>query len=165
MTAKVLPIVGFEAIRALNSFSTLMLGLKMIPEHLHKTYEEFLDEMHALDDDGLRKKIRLALHFVELDKDSVHALMGFATDANGIAYSASNIRTLSPDQAIEAMVEVCLVVARMKITIVTEEEKKRLKTSRLTSAKSISEIPRSRWRSWLTWPFFGRGKTQRKKKR
>ena len=126
---KVLELKGYKSLRALNAFSALMLGLKMIPEYMGETYEAFLNRVSGMPEADQLKMIRQAALFVELQKEEVEALVGFCCDKNGVPYEAANMKTLSPDELIEIIVAVCGEIAKMKIDFVTPNEKKKSETS------------------------------------
>lgn len=124
---KVLELKGYKSLRAYNVFSTLMLGLKMIPDYMHLSYEEFLGSIDQMNEDDQRKMLKKAAMFVNLEKEEIEAIICFATDKHGVPYSSENIRNLTPDKLIEAIVEVCMQVSKIKVDFVSEDEKKKLK--------------------------------------
>ncbi len=123
---KVLELKGFKSLRALNGFHSLLLGMKMLPMHIAQSYVEFYKDFELLPEKEQRATLKEAALFVELDKDEVEAIVSFCCDPNGIPYEASNIKNLSPDQLIEAIVSVCFEIGKIKIDFVTDEEKKNL---------------------------------------
>ncbi len=74
--------------------------------------------------------------FVQLGQDEVEALISFATDSNGIPYSAVNLKNLSVGDLHEVIVSVCMEIGRIKIDIVSEDEKKNSLDSQSTSDNS-----------------------------
>lgn len=126
---QVLELRGFKSLRALNAFNTLLLGLKMLPAYMGETYEDFLNRINAMPFEDQMKMIREAAMFVELQKEEVEALICFCADKNGVPYEAANLKNLGPDQIIDIIVAVCGEIAKMKIDFVTDNEKKKLKTS------------------------------------
>lgn len=129
---KVLELRGYKSLKALNAFHTLMLGLKMLPSYMAETYEEFYSRVEDMPESDQEKLIREAILFVNLERDEVEALACFCCDANGVPYSAENIKSLSPSDLVEIIVAVCKEIARIKINFVSENEKKNSKTSQLT---------------------------------
>jgi hypothetical protein len=121
---KVLELKGYKSLRAFNAFHTLMLGLKMLPMYIGESYERFYENMKELPESEQESMIRQAALFVELTKDEVEALASFCTDANGIPFQASNINNLSPDQIVDVIVSVCKEIAKFKIDLLTDKEKK-----------------------------------------
>lgn len=121
---KVLELRGYKSLRALNVFHTLMLGLKMLPSYMGETYEEFFDRISKMDAASQEKMIREAALFVELQREEVEAIITFCTDANGVPYSAENLKNLGPKDLHEIIVRVCVEIAKIKVDLVTEAEKK-----------------------------------------
>ncbi len=120
----VLKIEGLDSYWALQSFNKLFLGLKMLPAYLTESYEEFFSKIDDLPEDDKLKMIREAVMFVPLDADEIMALAKFCTDKNGIRYTRENMKSLSPDVINEIIVSVCTEIAKIKVTYVTETEKK-----------------------------------------
>ena len=127
---KVLELRGYKSLRALNAYSALMLGMKMLPAYMHESYEEFYARVEAMDEDGARRIFREGAQFVELEKDEMEAMLSFATDSNNVPYSPENVKNLKPHEMVEIIVEVSMAILRMKIDFVSEEEKKKSVISR-----------------------------------
>lgn len=121
---KVLELRGYKSLRALNAFHTLMLGLKMLPAYMGEHYEDFFGRIEKMDAAGQEKLIREAGLFVELREEEVEALVCFCTDANGVPYTAENLKNLGPRELHECVVAVCLEIAKIKIDLVSNSEKK-----------------------------------------
>lgn len=121
---KVLELKGYKSLRALQVFHTLMLGLKMLPAYIAEGYEEFYARVAVMAPEDQEKLIREAALFVELSRDEIEAVLAFCADANGVAYGAANIGSMGPKELHEAVVAVCKEIAKIKIDLVTEEEKK-----------------------------------------
>lgn len=134
---KVLPLVGYKSLRALNAFHTLLLGLKMLPIYLNEDYVSFFASFKEKDDGAKEDALRQSIAFVQLSTEEVEAVVSFATDSNGIPYAASNIKNLKPDELFEIIVAVCMEIGRIKVELVSEEEKKKSLTSPLISENSI----------------------------
>ncbi len=126
---KTLELRGYKSLKALNAFHTLMLGLKMLPSYMGETYEDFYSRISDMTESDQEKLIREAVLFVELQKDEVEALAGFAADANGVPYSAENLKTLDPKTIMEIIVSVCVQISKIKVDFVSEAEKKNLNIS------------------------------------
>lgn len=124
------PLTGFRSLRVLNVFSSLLLGLKMLPESRNVTYVEFLASYKDKTDEEKETDLRHALQFVELDEEEVNALVHFASDPNGIPYSSANVKNLSADEIFEICIAVLMEFSKIKITLVSEDEKKKSLTSR-----------------------------------
>lgn len=121
---KVLELRGFKSLRALNAFNTLMLGLKMLPAYMAESYEQFFGRVSEMAPPDQEKLIREAALFVELQKEEVEALVSFVADGNGVPYSAENMKALGPKELHEMIVAVCKEIAKIKIDLVGEHEKK-----------------------------------------
>lgn len=121
---KVLELKGLRSLRALNAYNTLILGLKMLPAYMGETYEDFLEALELMPPHDQEKLIREAALFVPLEKEELEAILAFVTDANGVPFSAENIKNLGPKELHEAIVLVCMQIAKIKIDLVSESEKK-----------------------------------------
>lgn len=121
---KVLELKGYKSLKALNAFHALMLGIKMMPEYMAESYEDFYSRVSKMPPCDQEKVIREAALFVELQKDEVESLVCFCTDKNGVPYVAENLKNLKADEIIEIIVAVCVEISKIKIDLVTEDEKK-----------------------------------------
>lgn len=121
---KVLELKGYKSLRALQAFHTLMLGLKMLPAYATEGYEEFYARVAAMPEASQEKLIREAAVFVELSRDEIESLMAFAADANGVPYAKENMNSLKPDEFHEIIVAVCKEIGKIKITLISDDEKK-----------------------------------------
>lgn len=126
---KVLELRGYKSLRVLNAYSSLMLGIKMLPEHMKEPFEEFYDRLERLDDVEKMKTIRKAILFVELQEEELQAILSFASDKNGVPYGPENLKNLNPSELTEIIAAVCFEMSKFKIDLVTEAEKKNLETS------------------------------------
>lgn len=124
MDTKALPLKGYKSLGALNSFHKLLLGLKMIPEYFNLSYEDFHNQFEDKNEEEKEKFIRQAIVHVPLLEEEVEALVCFATDKNGVPYTRLNIKNLGPNEIMEIMVCVCMEIGKIKITLVSESEKK-----------------------------------------
>lgn len=127
MSVKVLELRGYKSLRAYNAFSTLMLGLKMLPAYMNEPYEAFLERIEAMPPEDQEKMVREAVKFVELSKDEVEALISFCCDPHGIPYSKVNLDNLKPHEFMDLIVAVCMEIAKLSLDFVTADEKKKLK--------------------------------------
>lgn len=114
-----------NSLRVLNAFNALMLGLKMLPVYLSESYEDFLGRIHDMPPEDQEKMIREAVHFVQLQRDELEAIMGFAVDANGAPYCAASLKTIDAKDLVDGVVAVCMMIAKMKIDLVSDHEKKK----------------------------------------
>lgn len=133
---KTLPLKGYKSLRALNGFHALLLGLKMLPAYITEAYETFYESFKDKSEADKEKLLREAILFVQLGQDEVEALVSFALDKNGVQYSSVNIKNLSLGELHETIVAVCMEIGRIKIEIVSEEEKKNFLDSQSTSEAS-----------------------------
>lgn len=133
---KVRELKGIKSLRVLNAFSALMLGMKMLPAYMGESYEDFLGRVQEMPEADQEKILREAVLFVELQKDEIEAVCSFAEDKNGVAYSAESLRNLPANEVVDIVVAVCLAVAKIKIDLVPESEKKNLRTSQSTLSRS-----------------------------
>ena len=125
MIRKILPLTGYKSLRALNAFHALLLGLKMLPAYQMEGYESFYASFGEKTDAEKETLLREAAVFVQLAEDEVQALISFATDKNGVPYSAVNLKNLTASELHEIIVAVCMEIGRIKIDLVTEAEKKK----------------------------------------
>ena len=130
-TIQVLELKGYKSLRALNAFSALILGVKMLPAYAAFSYEEFLASVQAMPADAQRKVIVEAVMFVELQQEEIEALACFCADANGVPYTKENVKNLKPHELVEMTVAVCLEIAKIKVDFLSEDEKKNSKISPL----------------------------------
>lgn len=124
---KVLELKGTKSMRAFNAFQTLLLGVKMLPAYLGESFEDFYARIDSLEPEGQESIVREAAFFVELQKDELEAIMSFCCDANGVPYDSSNIKNLRPPEFIDGIVAVCMEFAKMKVSLVTEAKKKKIR--------------------------------------
>lgn len=122
--SRVLELKGYKSLRALNAFSALVLGLKMLPAYMKESYEEFLARLQAMPLADQKTMLRQAAQFVELQREEVEALAAFYADPNGVPYTAANLASLSPDKIIDIIVEVSAEIAKIRVDFVSEAEKK-----------------------------------------
>lgn len=123
---KILPLKGYKSLRALNAFHSLLLGLKMLPAYMLTDYQSFYAAFGTKTDGEKETALREAAAFVQLTAEEVDALVSFATDGNGVPYGDTNKGNLTPDQLFEIIIAVCMEIGRIKIDLVSEDEKKKL---------------------------------------
>lgn len=122
---KVDPLKGVKALSALNAFSAVIIGYKMLPIHLTETFDEYFQNFRDMDDAKKEAILRKALFFVELDQGEVLSLISFVRDPNGVPYTRHNVNNLSIVDLHEALVAVCLEIGRIDIDIIGDSEKKK----------------------------------------
>lgn len=127
---------GYKSLRALNAYSALLLGLKMLPAYAVEQYESFLARVQSLPAIDQIKIFREAAHFVELAEEEVKAMICFCRDKNGVPFTAENMKNLGPQELVEVIVSVCHEISKIKIDIISEDEKKKLLHSQSTLAVS-----------------------------
>jgi len=138
---KILPLKGYASLKVLNAVNALLLGLKMLPEHVKTDYPTFFERFTEMPDSEKETLLRKAVAFVEIAKDEVEAIISFATDRNGVPYSAVNLKNLGPDEIHEIIVAVCMEISRFKIDLVSEDEKKKSDSGRSTLERPMSDFP------------------------
>lgn len=129
---KVLELRGLRSYLAFVAFNSLMLGVKMLPAHMSETYEEFFTRVQAMQLEDQVKVIREAALLVPMPKDDLELLVSFCTDKNGIPYDSTNMGNLGPAEIFEVVVAVCTELAKIKVTLISEDEKKNFGISQLT---------------------------------
>ena len=138
---KVLELKGTKSMRAFNAFQALLLGLKMLPAYQAETYEDFYARIDSMEPEDQETIIREAAFFVELQRDELEAVLSFCTDANGVAYDAANIKNLSPAEFIDGIVAVCMEFAKMKVSLVTETRKKKIRNFSIDLKPAFAKNP------------------------
>jgi hypothetical protein len=126
---KILELKGYKSLKALNAFHTLLLGLKMLPAYIQIPYEEFYQNFNGMAEAEKEKYIREAAVFVHLEQNEVESLISFATDPNGIPYSAVNLKNLGAKEIHEIIVAVCMEIGKIEVALLSDEEKKNCLTS------------------------------------
>lgn len=124
MTTQVAELRGPKSYRAFCAFHKMMMGLKMIPDYITESYEDFFARVDAMPDDDKLKVVQKAAIFVELDDSELESIIGLAKDANGVPYGAANLKNLTPDEFIKIIVAVCWEISKIKIDFLTQAEKK-----------------------------------------
>jgi hypothetical protein len=97
----------------------------MLPAYVSIPYQDFYESFREKTEAEKETLVREAVLFVELSEDEVAAMISFATDKNGIPYSSVNMKNLSPGDLHEIIVAVCMEIGRIKIEILSEDEKKK----------------------------------------
>jgi hypothetical protein len=123
------PLIGYKSYRAFQAFHTLMLGMQMLPAYKNIGYEKFYSAFSEMSEDEQEKMIKEAALFVNLESEEIAALISFCSDSNGIPYNETNLNNLKPDQFIECIVAVCMEIGKIKLDLLSNAEKKNLRTS------------------------------------
>lgn len=121
---KVLPLVGLKSLRLINVYQALMIGYCMVPRYAKEDIHGFLEQLKQGPERELENVIRTAASVVELDGNEIEAVVSFAADPNGIPYGKANVGNLGPGDLHEIIVAVMMEVTRIKVDLVTPEEKK-----------------------------------------
>jgi len=129
---KVLPLVGSKALKAFGAFNTLLLGLKMTPMNMSEDYVAFFESFKTMDDGQKETELRKAVAMVPLTPEEVETLVCFTTDQNGVPFSEVNVKNLALEELFDCIVAVCVEIGRIKVDLVSEDEKKKFQTSPLT---------------------------------
>jgi hypothetical protein len=128
---RVKELCGLRSLRAFNAYNSLMLGLKMLPLYMAEDWEEFYDRVSRMPPEDQEKLIREATSFVNLEKEEIEAMLLFCLDKNGVPYSAERVAKMPVDEIFECVVAVSKEIAKIKIDMVSESEKKNSETSQL----------------------------------
>lgn len=129
----VLPLIGSKALRALNGYHALILGMKMSVLYKDTSYEEFLEALEAKSAAEKESFFRKAVAFVQLAADEIEAMISFTADSNGVPYTAMNVKNLSAAELHESIVAVCMEFAGIEVNLVSADEKKNSVTTASTS--------------------------------
>ena len=115
MAVEVVELKGIKSVKALNIYSQLLLGYKMLPIHIDKTYDEFLEYFSKLDENDKRIIIKQALSAVNMEDTDITTLTSFAKDENGVLYTKSVIDHLPANKIVEVAAEVCMALDRLEV--------------------------------------------------
>ncbi len=122
---KVRELRGIPAFHAFQAFQKVMLGLKMLPAYAGEHFEEFYSRVEKMPFPDQETLIREALALgMKLDPDEIMDLLQFVEDPNGVAYGPAQIKSLDPKGLHEALVAACCELAKIRINLVSEREKK-----------------------------------------
>jgi hypothetical protein len=109
----------------------------MLPVNLSTDYVTFFESFKTKTDEEKESAIRQAVAFVQLTYEEIEAMVSFVVDKNGVPYSSINFKDLKPDDIFEIIVSVAMEVGRIKVELVSENEKKKSPTTRSTSDGSF----------------------------
>lgn len=134
----------WESFYAMQAVHKLLFGLKMLPTYMSLSYEEFFASLDSMEPKDQETILREAVVFVRLEPEELADILCFAVDPNGVPYQKNNSKNLKPEEIHEIIVAVSMEILRAhKVRLVTEKEKKNLKTSQSTSDQSLQDIPQS----------------------
>lgn len=119
------PLKGLKSLKVFNVFHRVMLGLNMLPAYINEPYEKFYDRIGSLSEDEQSKLIKEALVFVDLEPEEVECVVCFCEDKNGVPFGKENLRNLKPDEILEMIRGVLVQIAKIKISLLSEDEKKK----------------------------------------
>lgn len=122
---KVLELSGMDSYFALQAYGKMLLGLKMLPAYMHLGYSEFYHDIEKMEPKDQEKMIREGVFMVNLDAEEIMAFIQFCVDKNGVPYKRENVKKLPPEQIFEMAVAVCIELAKIKVKLTTEDEKKK----------------------------------------
>lgn len=121
---KTLPLQGLKSVYALNAFMTLLFGLATEQRLAGQDFEETYANFEALPIEDKAKQLRHALQIVNLQKEDMLSLLAFAQDKNGIAFTEASVKQMPPGDILDAMLAVCLELAKIKPRTLSEDVKK-----------------------------------------
>lgn len=124
MAIKVKELRGLESVWALNAYHTLVRGLALEQACLGQEVDTTLAKFEALDDAGKERELRRAFALVNLGADDMQNLLLFALDANGIPYAKRKLSALGPVELVEAMLAVCMEIAKITPKVCPNDVKK-----------------------------------------
>lgn len=128
---KVSELKGYKSMGALNAFNALLLGMKMLPMYATIPYEQFHEDFKTMDESEKESMIRQAIAFVQLEQVEIESLITFCSDKNNIPYNSASLKSMDMKTIHEIITAVCMEVGRIKIDLLSEQEKKKYQTSRL----------------------------------
>lgn len=137
---KVSELKGYKSMGALNAFNALLLGLKMLPMHALTPYEKFHEDFKEMDEAEKESMIRQAIAFVQLEQSEIEALITFCSDKNKVPYNSASLKSMDLKTIHEVITAVCMEVGRIKIDLLSAEEKKKYQISRLISEQPSHDI-------------------------
>ncbi len=124
MTVRVKELRGLKSVWALNALATLIYGLGTEQACLGQDYETTAAKFEALPDEEKEKQLRHALEIVNLTSADMMNLLEFAIDANGVPYAQKKLEKMGPHEIVEAMLAVCLELAKLRPQVCPEDLKK-----------------------------------------
>ena len=132
----VLPLKGLKSMDAVRGLSALLLGyycLAMPGKTQYATFDEFFESFGWITEEEKEKIIRTAILFVKIEHWETESMAGFVQDKNGIPFVAASLKNMPLPEIIEIVVAVCKEMGKLRLSILSEEEKKKFLLSRSTS--------------------------------
>ena len=124
MAIKVKELRGLESVWALNAYHTLVRGLALEQACLGQEVDTTLAKFEALDDAGKERELRRAFALVNLGADDMQNLLLFAEFTNSLHSSIPGRSALGPVELVEAMLAVCMEIAKITPKVCPEDVKK-----------------------------------------
>ena len=112
---KIKELKGLKAVKALNVYVKLVIGLALTHLNKEKTIEGFLKAFEEYAPEKRRELLKFACLIVQLEDDEIEALTRFAQDDNGIAYERPSLAYLKPSEVVNIMTDVALAVSEVKV--------------------------------------------------
>lgn len=124
MIIKTKELEGYESFLALQVWYKVMIGYKMFAPNAHFELEKFFEHLGDMDDAEKEKCVREALLITPLSKEDIELVSVFCSDANGVSFKQENMRKLSPSQVHDILAKVFMEITKIKINLLSEDEKK-----------------------------------------
>lgn len=121
---KVVDLVGYESVRALNVYGALLLGGKNIPGYIDMPFDKYFVTISELPPAAQENFFRLCVAVVPLEREEVEAITCFCLDPLGVPYTRLQLKSMPLELVYDVIVSVCLEIAKFKINFVSEAEKK-----------------------------------------
>lgn len=132
---------GIRSLKCLNVFHRVLLGLKLTPHYSTIPYPQFFEAFKFCDEQTKNHMLREAVSLVDLEHDEIEALLAFTEDSNKVAITAANIKNLGPDEIFNRVLAVLFEVGKIKVDLVTESEKERIKEFSVDARSVLSKHP------------------------
>lgn len=135
---RVLTIKGTASFQALTVMQALIYGYWLVPGLSgDKTWKEFREGYYDYSDDEKEHILRNAVGFVKVSPEEIETMLSFIPDKNGIPLCAASIKNLDLGQAFEMMIAVLMEMSKIRISFISESEKKNYQRSQSISAVSF----------------------------
>lgn len=121
---KVVDLVGYESIRALNVYGALLIGGKNIPGYVDMPFDQYFETIRTMPPAQQENFFRICVAVVPLEREEVEAIVCFCLDPLGVPYSRMQLKSMPLKDVFDVIISVCLEIAKFKIDFVSESEKK-----------------------------------------